>query len=163
MRKSEVDNPELLLSSNLGHSQPDDTAAQITINPTCPQPESTSLIAWRSTRAHRKHPGQMGTILSAARPGRMASGCLRSSVRPEPRSDWPKYLGDDGLAVARAKHKVVYSHGRRVGGALRRALPQPGALPASCKAAESRGTHAERTEAQPVNPVQHSLEIQTQS
>lgn len=56
----------------------------------------------------------------------------------------PEYLRDDGLAVACAKHKVVYSHGRRVGGPLRRALPQP-ALPASRKAAENRGTHAEKT------------------
>lgn len=122
---------ELLRSSDLGHSQADDTVAWLrTQSNTSLTQEHFCLIAWHSAPARREHPGQMGTMRSVAWWDKMVSRCLQSRG-----GHWLKYLRDDGLAVACAKHKVVYSHGRRVGGALRRALSQPGALPASCKAA----------------------------
>lgn len=121
---------ELLRSSDLGQSQADDTVAwlrtvQHVLNPRALLPDSLGF----STSPQGTH-GQNGDNTFSSLVGQNGP-----SLSAEPRGHWLKYLGDDGLAVACAKHKVVYSHGRRVGGALRRALSQPGALPASCKAA----------------------------
>lgn len=115
-----MDNPERLHSSSLAQRH-------------MLQQQKSEL---NPTSEHRRrHAGQMGTALSAARWDKM------SSLARGPSGSG--YLRNDGLAVAGAEHEVVHGDGGRVCGALRRALPQPGALPAACKAAETRGTQAE--------------------